>query len=285
MPTLDFDAFDAFREGIRTIWCRHSPGAELAGRSVTPGIHSHREILLVLRGSCAFPLDHKLIAPQAGDVVMIDEWIAHCADYAPGDRDLLHCWIHLRRDRISMWYAQLDFLGARTLWTPRSPLPDDLQMLLNRRWDAFSELPGSEALARIDRFMRGPLAMLLDEIRFQFSRHSGEESRTAGDRRIVPVIQRIIEAENGRNCSLERLEKHTGYNRCYLAHLFKRATGLTIGEYIDQVRLHFTAAAEQCGMRRKEIAFELGFSSPSAFASWFRKQKTRNAPPRGASKR
>lgn len=285
MSTLSFDAFDAFREGIRTIWCRHSPGAELAGQSVPPGIHAHREILLVLRGRCDFPLNHRMISPQAGDVVMIDEWIAHCAGYSANDRDLLHCWIQLRRDRISMWYAQLDFRGERTLWTPCAPLPGDLRMLLNRRWDAFSELPEAEALPQLDRFMRGPLAMLLDEIRLQFSRHADEEPRAAGDRRIVPVIQRIIEAENGRNCSLERLEKQIGYNRYYLAHLFKHATGLTVGEYIDQVRLNFTAAAEQCGMRRKEIAFGLGFSSPSAFARWLRGRKSRNGLPGGASQR
>lgn len=276
MSMLDPDAFDVFREGIRTIWCRHSPGAVLSGKSPAPGVHAHREILLVLRGSGDFPLNHKLIAPQPGDVVMIDAWIAHCAGYSADDRDLLHCWIHLRRDRISMWFVQLDFRGRETLGSPRFPLPGDLQMLLNRRWDAFDKLPEQEALKQLDSCMREPLTMLLDEIRYQFSRHSDGKTADAGERRIVPVIQRLIEAENGRNCSLERLETVTGYNRYYLAHRFKRATGLSIGDYISRVRLNFTAAAEKCGMRHKEIAFELGFSSPSAFACWLRKARRRN---------
>ena len=282
MPTLDFDAFAAFRNGIRTIWCRHSPGAELAGHSVAPGIHAHREILLVLRGNCGFPLNHRMISPQAGDAVMIDEWIAHCADYAADDHDLLHCWVNLRRDRLSMWFVQLDFRGAKTMGTPPFPLPGDLRMLLNRRWDAFSELPETEALPQLDRFIREPLAMLLDEIRYRFARQpdAAAADHLTGEKHIAATIRRIIEAENGRGCSLAELEKKLGYNRFYLAHIFKRATGLTIGGYINQARLTFTAAAEQHGLRHKEIAFELGFSSPSAFGSWLRKARNTGGRPK-----
>ncbi|MBQ9503250.1 MAG: helix-turn-helix transcriptional regulator, partial [Lentisphaeria bacterium] len=74
-------------------------------------------------------------------------------------------------------------------------------------------------------------------------------------------------------CSLEHLAAISGYTRGYLAHKFRDETGLTVGEYIARVRLEYIRSALKRGTRRKEMAYELGFSSPSAFWNWFRKYR------------
>ncbi|MBQ6599826.1 MAG: cupin domain-containing protein, partial [Lentisphaeria bacterium] len=66
----------AFDGGIKTIICKHSPGKPQP-ENRSPGIHQHREILFVLKGQSEFPLNHKLFTVKAGDVVLVDRWIAH----------------------------------------------------------------------------------------------------------------------------------------------------------------------------------------------------------------
>lgn len=277
------DAFTVFDDGIRTIWCEHSPGTAPA-QNIPPGIHLHREILFVLKGNYRFPLNHKVIAPQVGDVILIDRWIAHCANYSIQDRDMLHFWVNLSGARIYMWCIQLDLYGGRKYLMTGTPLAQDMQQLLNRRWDAFAELPAQEALSHLDFYMREPLAMLLDEIRFQLVRSKRQKAGISNELHPIAAIQRIIEAENGRDCSLQRLEQIVGFNRFYLAHMFKRNTGLSIGDYINKIRLSFTEAAENRGMNRKEIAYELGFSSTSTFGNWLRKVRKRRDQAQGVVK-
>ncbi len=277
------DAFTNFDEGIRTIWCEHSPGTAPA-KNMAPGIHQHREILFVLKGNYHFPLNHKMINPQVGDVILIDSWIAHCANYSTQDRDMLHFWVNLSGARIFMWCIQLDLCGGRTLLMTGTPLSQDIQQLLNRRWNAFAELPAQEAMAHLDFYMREPLTMLLDEIRFQLARTDRQNTGISDDLHMIAAIQRIIEAENGRDCSLQRLEQIAGFNRFYLAHMFKRITGLTIGDYINKIRLSFTEAAENRGLNRKEITYELGFSSTSTFGNWLRKVRKRRDQAQGIVK-
>ena len=90
---------------------------------------------------------------------------------------------------------------------------------------------------------------------------------------VVESLKRYIRMSNARDCSLDRLEKFSGYSRFYLSHRFRKHEGCTIGQYIDKVRLRYTEEALKRGLRQKEIAFELGFSSPSNFWIWLRKHK------------
>ena len=76
------------------------------------------------------------------------------------------------------------------------------------------------------------------------------------------------------DCSYRQLEQISGYNRFYQAHRFRDSEGCTIGEFINRVRIIYAADAFRHGMLQKEIAIELGFSSPSNFGNWFCKHKT-----------
>ena len=78
---------------------------------------------------------------------------------------------------------------------------------------------------------------------------------------------------------VEELEKRFNRDRSYLSRLFKKAYGITIGEFIDRNREQYTATALARGMTQKEIAAQLGFSSASAFWLWRkrRENKTRSS--------
>ena len=72
---------------------------------------------------------------------------------------------------------------------------------------------------------------------------------------------------------MERLAVISGYTRGYMAHKFRRELGMTVGEYIKKVRLEYIRNAMKRNVRQKEMAYELGFSSPAAFWNWFKEHR------------
>ena len=270
MIAFDPNKFSVFDNGIEKIYCKHSPG-KIQTEKTLPGIHQHREILFILQGECEFPLHHKLMSVKPGNVVMIDNWVAHCAQYSPSDRNLLCLWFFLLQSRLAAYVEQVDDVHNVTHATEMIELPFDLSMSVNRRWDELNQLPPDDIPANIDRFMKEPLTMLLDEFRL----HLWKKEQPAGGHddnlSFVKSIQRIIEAKNGCDCSLEQLEKFTGFNRFYISHAFREMNGITIRDYIDKIRMNFFESALKRGLNYKQIAFELGFSNSSSLLTWFRR--------------
>jgi len=280
MIAFNPEKLSAFDDGIVKIYCKHSPG-KIQTENALPGIHQHREILFVLQGEIVFPLNHKLMSVEPGNAVLIDSWVPHCARYSPSDRNLLCLWFFLFQSRLIAYVHQVDGVGNVTYATDVIELPFDLSMSVNRRWDDLNQLPSDEIPANVDRFMKEPLTLLLDEFRLHLWKKEQPAEGRDDNLSFVKSIQRIIEAKNGCDCSLEQLEKFTGFNRFYISHTFRKMNGLTIRDYIDKVRMNFFESALKRGLSRKQIAFELGFSNSSSLSTWFRRYSQKQISPRG----
>ncbi len=99
----------------------------------------------------------------------------------------------------------------------------------------------------------------------------GEEG-AACLQKVMPVA-RYIEERCSTPISLGELADHAGFNPVYLCRLFKRATGRTLTEYINYVRVE--KSLEKLGdpsLSITQAAFQSGFSSLSHFNSVFREQ-------------
>ena len=92
----------------------------------------------------------------------------------------------------------------------------------------------------------------------------------SGDRmeHIIKQVRSRIASCNGVNCSLEELSKIFGFSKSHLCHSFRKYTGQSVGEYINNLRMQYATVAREHGMTQKEIAADLGFSSPAAFWLW-----------------
>ena len=260
----------AFDQGIKKIYCKHSPG-KVQTETASPGIHQHREILFVLQGESEFPLNHKLMPVKPGQVVLIDRWDAHCARYVPSDRNLLFLWFFLFPSGLVAWVQHVDGIGNLSHVMKSIDLPFDLAMTVNRRWDELNQLPPDEILGKVDLFMKNLLSTLLDEIRMYLYKKDQYQQGRDGNLKFINSIQRIIEVNNGRDCSLDQLVKITGFSKFYISHTFKKVNGITIGAYIDKIRINFFESARKQGLSHKQIAFELGFSNSSALSTWHRR--------------
>ncbi|MCU6712633.1 response regulator [Paenibacillus sp. J5C_2022] len=90
--------------------------------------------------------------------------------------------------------------------------------------------------------------------------------------RCVQAVHDYIEGHLGDDLSLVRIAEQVHLNPSYLSRYYKQATGRNLSEFITETRLQ---AAKRWmveeGVKGNEVAFRLGFNSPSYFTTFFKK--------------
>ena len=232
-----------------------------------PSSHLQREICFVLKGrSC-----NQVFKASPGTVFLLNKQVIHAFGYRQNDADLEHLWLFLCGSKNSASLMKVVENGNYSLAANVALDNGECDELITQ-WDKLDSLPEAND-GIVFEYMHDALEKLLAEIRHKL-REEKRKSMHILDGAVIEKIKRYICMTNTRNCSLEQLEQISGYNRFYLAHRFKEYEKCTVNEYINQVRIDYTRKALQSGLRQKEIAFELGFSSPSNFWLWFQKHRS-----------
>ncbi|MDD4743756.1 MAG: helix-turn-helix domain-containing protein [Eubacteriales bacterium] len=103
---------------------------------------------------------------------------------------------------------------------------------------------------------------------------SGEPSTgiLADEGQAVAMVRSIIEQQYDRPLSLTGLAEKVYLNPSYLSRLFRRETGTTLIQYLNQIRMtHACALLVSSNMKISDIAAQTGYESPSYFNQAFRK--------------
>ncbi|MCF7855783.1 MAG: AraC family transcriptional regulator [Candidatus Pacebacteria bacterium] len=87
---------------------------------------------------------------------------------------------------------------------------------------------------------------------------------------VMESIVRHIRSTGGRGLSLDSLATLAGYSKFHFHRMFKQYTGSTVQQFVDDARWLYYQQRKQDGCMQKEIAEELGFSSPSSFSRWLK---------------
>lgn len=229
--------------------------------------HDYRELLLVAGGQNDFILGNRKLHLVPGDVVLIDSMIPHSFEYTSTDRDLQHLWFFFKDNQLRMTlYSVLPHGRYAYLHFPYI-LPQHISTFFTSRWNEFNQLSEIKKDSA-EFYLETPFKAIIEELRISSLRN--KHDNVIGNSGLIESITHYIESQNARNCSLKNLEKIFGYNSCYIAHRFKKETGSTPGQYINRIRKSFTEDALARGLKQKEIAVQLGFSSPAAFWKWFK---------------
>ncbi|WFB35816.1 AraC family transcriptional regulator [Kiritimatiellota bacterium B12222] len=94
------------------------------------------------------------------------------------------------------------------------------------------------------------------------------------DQRVVKAIKLLEKNMESKHFSAEQVARETGVSVSQLNRLFLNETGLTLNDFRNRERTnHAIRLLMQSEMSLKEIAFDLGFSYPSHFSAWFRRQR------------
>lgn len=257
----------ALKRGITAVYTRNSAGDAIPPGTFTLDRHVHREILFALDGSCEFPVENKLIDLQPGTAVLLGEWDRHSYGYRACDSGLLHLWVHFNGFTATGSILHISEHGKYHLDT-HCVYPRALSAALLERWKQLESIenptPETENFHLISL-----LNTFLEETYLQYV--TGVEYPNGRPANAVERVKLHIERVNGRECSLDTLSRISGYGRFHLAHLFREYTGKTIGDWIDEVRIQYMETAMKHGLSGKEIAMNLGFSSPGAFWNWKKK--------------
>ena len=263
-----------FRQEIKQIVTGRFPAGQGDGelKGFLSSTHPAREMLFILDGNSSYMLNDKVYDALPGTFFLIDHWEPHAFGYRKKDHGLLHLWLNLneKEQLISGNILTVGSGGEFKSLCHRLRLSPEYQTMLSRRWNCLNE---EEEITpeKTAEFLKVPLEAVLDEVFFQvFHAAAALAERDKGDA-VIESIKRHIRMSNGRDCSLDRLARLSGFSKYYLSHRFVRYEGRTIGSYIDQIRIQYTREAMKRGLRQKEIAYELGFSTPSNFWSWLQK--------------
>lgn len=230
--------------------------------------HPHREAMLVLEGENDFLMDGRGFHLKPGDAVLIDSWAPHSIGYRENDRDLLHIWFFFTGKDAHAALCRV-IMNGRYEISHYTPLPSSTVTLVLSRWNELNKL-AEVTDETMPLYLESPMRCLTED--FLFSAYQKDAPSVQGD--LASAVKLYIESRIGCDCSLAQLEKVFGYSRFYIAHKFRDAYGLTPGAYISKVRMAFTEVALIKGLKQKEIAEELGFSSAAAFWKWRRRTRT-----------
>ncbi len=90
--------------------------------------------------------------------------------------------------------------------------------------------------------------------------------------KITPILN-YIDRSFDEDITLDTLSNILNLNKQYLCRLFKRATGSTIIDYLNFVRTCKAEAFLKEDMNISDVAYKVGFSSPSYFNKIFKRYK------------
>ena len=259
----------ALRAGISDWYAPETPAPITAGAERHPVC----EAFFQLTGTCPYTLNGSELVLRRRSFCFIRPWIPHQFGFRPGmRRPCEQMWFHFAADRCSCGVVRANPDGSY-LVPAHFPLPPAYFYVFEHLISA----PDRGSLKIRDFFN----LILLEAA-------SAAEDPASGPSRsgeLADAVRAFIRGRNGANCSLAHLEKAFGYSRSHLSHVFRQCTGMTIGDCISRVRIDCMMEQQAHGMKQKEIAAELGFSSPSAFWLWRARLRGKKPPPQGAQER
>ena len=262
---------EILRRGVGEIISRASPpGSQERIRNHCRSSHFDREFLFVIAGESRYLYNDHVYPCLPGMLFLIDSGVSHGHKYTREDKHLIHLWGYFYSRRLHVSIIEVMEEGQYKAIPEMSFifLADELFRIVETRWNLLTQRDAvtEETVAH---YMKGPINAVLEATAFQLMEHPQEKAPYTQ----MEEVKEYILSQNGRECSLEHLAAMSGYTRCYLARKFRDATGITIGKYIEQVRLKYIQSAMKRGIRQKEMAYELGFSSPASFWNWLQNHK------------
>ncbi|MBI6635174.1 helix-turn-helix transcriptional regulator [Pseudomonas paralactis] len=91
------------------------------------------------------------------------------------------------------------------------------------------------------------------------------------DPRLSPICL-ALQDEPGDASTVADWSARLGLDQTTIQRLFRKETGMTFGQWRQQARLLLALERIAVGQKIIDVAFELGYESPSAFTSMFKKQ-------------
>jgi AraC-like DNA-binding protein len=101
--------------------------------------------------------------------------------------------------------------------------------------------------------------------------HAGSSPTPPSDHGTVRRVIDAVEQHFREPLDIETIARLTYMSKSHLCHAFKKRTGLSVKQYVNEVRVTHARKMLEQGIRNiTQIAFECGYASPSYFCRVFR---------------
>lgn len=231
--------------------------------------HCAREILVPLSGNYDYSFNGKCYNCAPGAMFLIDSSIEHETGYTRYSHNLIHLWLFVERKQVLVQYLKIH---RGKMESKRRIAINDLASEINLYdlWEALRQATGEFEIFFARRKFMLALSMIFIKI---LEIESTETDPDTYQKMMVEMVKSRIHKNFRQGIDLAQLARVGGYSKFYFLRLFKQYSGCTIYEYFNQCRINEMRRLLQEKRPKKEIANELGFSCPQAFANWRKKIK------------
>jgi AraC family transcriptional regulator len=130
-------------------------------------------------------------------------------------------------------------------------------------------------------FIEETVMQILNRVIVSNYRHRGMnpiKGNLLAERKVVDAIRQVVATHFEQNPSLEQIAAQVYYSPFHLCRIFRKHTGHTIRQYVNQLRLRASLEhVTQTNADLTHVALNMGFASHSHFTEAFR--KTFGTPP------
>lgn len=227
--------------------------------------HNEIEIIQVISGSGTLLKNNKTYLLQSQSVFVIDGRVAHIVYPKPED-----CSNYVRNKIVIQADSLLKFsetVGLDTVLKELILLPPTSTAQLPEIDELFKKihLACSEKTKNGLSIAHGYIIELIHLIHKNSNDSDSQDGRS--------VLSRILEmiAESDNVISLEKISKTLHFNKCYISHMFKEKTGMSLSDYISE-KTYEKGCRLLSGTSYsvEDIGRICGFSSSAAFSRFFK---------------
>lgn len=201
-------------------------------------LHWHREmeILYILNGSAVVQMEGKKYHLNPQDLIVIDSSVIHDVVYALPQT--MGICIHISKSYMRRYLADMELM--RIICIPESPVLGKEESYGKLRWYLKELTVLYFEQKQSYPFASGAIIMeILAELVDDFSELVSEEITIAGADNLVRVeeIFQYVEEHYKEPISLQDAADQAGLNKEYFCRFFKKNTGMTFLQYVNQVRI------------------------------------------------
>ena len=234
--------------------------------------------MLVLDGSVNQRLNSEFFECKPGTLVLFNHNEPHDKGYYPEARGVF-LWIFLHIDGFLATLTENTESGLVTRDNIQFSSRDVMDRLTNV-WDVLEhDALSSEIRSSYIVELEALFDILFAEASRKFSQPH-ETARRQGDsmdaQGRIDLIKNYIREHTGQKCDIRTLARFASVSESHFYRLFKQHAGCTVKQYMDVVREEKYLLLARRRRPRKEIAYELGFSSTEALCHWLKRRVIHN---------
>lgn len=229
------------------------------------------EICYLVKGRQAYFVGEDIFEVQGGEVFVTFPNESHGTGNTPEEKGVLY-WLVIKRPQPGCEYLGLGYMEANEVFGRLSHLPTRL-FKGGARCEYLLQEIKRKYFCKQSLLNRIALNNLLVEFLLQVIECSENSSGRVLNQCISDVL-RYIDGNLSEVFSLEDLADRCNLSVSRFKHLFKAEVGVPPGEYINRKRVEKAEwLLQNSNLSIRNIAYDLGFSSPGYFATVFKQYK------------